>query len=161
MFTNTVTTSLHSLVPAACNKHLGPQDPQHGGITKGPKKKGTMKLSTQRYKLLFIGSANSTESITTHPCLPTERLKDPHTMKRRWHCWHGCHEPRYWSMTDQYNATLLQGKQVQDMSLWFPYQLRPGQTVGNSHGHSLVQVSECGNELYQSMGKLYHNQTIR
>ena len=26
----------------------------------------------------------------------------------------------------------------------------PGQTAGNSRGHSLVQVSECGNELNQA-----------
>ena len=28
-----------------------------------------------------------------------------------------CHEPRYWSATDWYKATLLQGKQAQDASL--------------------------------------------
>ena len=37
-----------------------------------------------------------------------------------------CHEPRYWSTTDQYKATLLQGKQAQDTSLWFPYRFRAG-----------------------------------
>ena len=36
-----------------------------------------------------------------------------------------CHEPRYWSAMDRYRATLLQGKQVQDVSLWFPYRLGP------------------------------------
>ena len=28
--------------------------------------------------------------------------------------------------------------------------LGPGQTAGNSHGHSLVQVPECGNEFNQA-----------
>ena len=37
-----------------------------------------------------------------------------------------CHEPRYWSATDRYRATLLQGKQAQDASLCFPYRLGPG-----------------------------------
>ena len=61
-----------------------------------------------------------------------------------------CHEPRYWSATDQYKATLLQGKQAQDMPLWFPYQLRPRWAVGNSRGHSLVQVPECGKKSNQA-----------
>ena len=61
-----------------------------------------------------------------------------------------CHKPRYWSTTDQYKATLSQGKQSQDASLWFPYRLRAGRTVGNSHGHSLVQVPECGNKFKQA-----------
>ena len=53
-------------------------------------------------------------------------------------------------MMDRYKATVLQGKQVQDASLGFPYRLRPRQTMGNSHGHSLVQVPECGNEFNQA-----------
>ena len=61
-----------------------------------------------------------------------------------------CHEPRYWSTTDRYRATLLQGKQVQDASLWFPYKFRAGRTAGNSRGHSLVQSPECGNESNQA-----------
>ena len=61
-----------------------------------------------------------------------------------------CHEPRYWSATDQYKATLLQGKQVQDVSLGFPYRFRAGRTVGNSRGHCLVQVPECGNKSNQA-----------
>ena len=61
-----------------------------------------------------------------------------------------CHEPRYWSATDQYRATLLQGKQAQDVSLWFPYRFRAGRTTGNSRGHSLVQSPECGNEFNQA-----------
>ena len=60
-----------------------------------------------------------------------------------------CHKPRYWSVTDWYKDTLLQGKQAQDASLWFSYRFRAGQTVGNSCGHSLVQVPECGNEFKQ------------
>ena len=60
-----------------------------------------------------------------------------------------CHEPRYWSATDQYRATLLQGKQAQDASLWFPYRFRAGWTTGNSRSHSLVQSPECGNEFNQ------------
>ena len=61
-----------------------------------------------------------------------------------------CHKPRYWSTTDRYKATLLQGKQAQDTSLWFPYRFRAGRTVGKPRGHSLVQVPECGNEPNQS-----------
>ena len=61
-----------------------------------------------------------------------------------------CHEPRYWSAMDQYKATLSQGKQAQDVSLWFPYRLRTGRTVGNSHGHSFVQTPECGNKFNQA-----------
>ena len=61
-----------------------------------------------------------------------------------------CHEPRYWSATDRYRATLLQRKQVQDASLWFPYRVRAGRTAGNSCGHSLVQSPECGNEFNQA-----------
>ena len=61
-----------------------------------------------------------------------------------------CHEPRYWSATDRYRATLLQGKQAQDASLWFPYRFRAGRTVGNSRGHSLVQSPECGNKFNQA-----------
>ena len=61
-----------------------------------------------------------------------------------------CHEPRYWSTMDQYKATLSQGKQAQDTSLWFPYRLRAGRTMGNSRGHSLVQSPECGNEFNQA-----------
>ena len=61
-----------------------------------------------------------------------------------------CHEPRYWSTTDQYNTTLLQQKQAQDASLGFPYWLRPGWTTGISCGHSLVQVLECGNKFNQA-----------
>ena len=64
--------------------------------------------------------------------------------------WVRCHKPRYWSTMDQYKATLLQEKQVQDTSLWFPYQLRPRQTTGNSRDHSLVQVPECGNKFNQA-----------
>ena len=60
------------------------------------------------------------------------------------------HEPRYWSATDQYKATLLQGKQAQDAPLWFPYRFRAGQTVGKSRGHCLVQVPECGNKSNQA-----------
>ena len=41
----------------------------------------------------------------------------------------GCHKPRYWSAMDRYRATLLQRKQVQDMSLWFPYRFRAGWTT--------------------------------
>ena len=51
---------------------------------------------------------------------------------------------------DRYKATLLQGKQAQDASLGFPYWLRPGQTAGNSHGYSLVQIPECGNKFNQA-----------
>ena len=36
-----------------------------------------------------------------------------------------CHEPRYCSVMDRYKTTLSQGKQVQDTSLWFPYDLGP------------------------------------
>ena len=61
-----------------------------------------------------------------------------------------CHEPRYWSATDRYRATLLQGKQVQDASLWFPYRFRAERSAGNSRGHSLVQSPECGNEFNQA-----------
>ena len=42
------------------------------------------------------------------------------------------------------------GKQVQDVSLWFPYWHRPRQTAGNSCGHSLIQVPECGNKFNQA-----------
>ena len=61
-----------------------------------------------------------------------------------------CHKPRYWSATDRYRATLLQGKQAQDMSLWFPYRFMGGQTAGNSRGHSPVQSPKCGNEFNQA-----------
>ena len=61
-----------------------------------------------------------------------------------------CHEPRYWSTMDQYKAILSQRKQVQDVSLWFPYRLRAGRTMGSSSGHSLVQSPECGNEFNQA-----------
>ena len=61
-----------------------------------------------------------------------------------------CHKPRYWSTMDQYRATLLQRKQAQDASLWFPYRFRAGWTAGNSRGHSLVQSPECGNEFNQA-----------
>ena len=64
--------------------------------------------------------------------------------------WDGCHEPRYWSAMDRYRVTLLQRKQAQDVSLWFPYRFRAGRTAGNSHGHSLVQSPECGNEFNQA-----------
>ena len=60
-----------------------------------------------------------------------------------------CHEPRYWSTTDWYKATLLQGKQAQDTSLWFPYSLGARRTTGKSRGHPLDQVPECGNEANQ------------
>ena len=56
----------------------------------------------------------------------------------------GCHEPRYWSTTDQYKATLSQGKQAQDAPLWFPYRLRAGQTTGKSRGHSLFNPQSVG-----------------
>ena len=61
-----------------------------------------------------------------------------------------CHEPRYWSAMDWYKATLLQGKQAQDMSLGYPCRLRPRWTMGNSCGHSLVQFPECGNKSNQA-----------
>ena len=61
-----------------------------------------------------------------------------------------CHKPRYWSVMDQYKVTLLQRKQVQDASLWFPYKFRARRTAGNSRGHSLVQSPECGNEFNQA-----------
>ena len=70
------------------------------------------------------------------------------TMKGKTYIIH--HEPMYWSMTDQHRVTFLQGKQVQDVSLWLPNQFRPRQTTGNSIGHSLTQVSECGNKLNQA-----------
>ena len=41
-------------------------------------------------------------------------------------------------------------KQAHDTSLWFSNQLRPRQTTGSSHSHSLTQVSECGNKLNQA-----------
>ena len=73
-------------------------------------------------------------------------LTDPHSTV----CFRSCHEPRYWPATDQYRSTLLQGKQVQDMSLWFPNWFKPGWTTGNSCSHPLVQVPECGNESNQA-----------
>ena len=66
------------------------------------------------------------------------------------HCSAMCHEPRYWSAMDWYRVTLLQRKRAQDTSLWFPYRFRAGRTAGNSHGHSLVQSPECGNEFNQA-----------
>ena len=63
---------------------------------------------------------------------------------------YSCHEPRYWFTMDRYKDTLLQGKQAQDASLWFPYRFRARRTAGNLHGHSLVQVPECGNEFKQA-----------
>ena len=61
-----------------------------------------------------------------------------------------CQKPRYWSAMDRYKATLSQGKQVQDVSLWFPYRPRAGWTMGNSCGHSFVQTPECGNKFNQA-----------
>ena len=74
---------------------------------------------------------------------------------------HHCHEPGYWSMMDQYKVTLLQGKQAKDVSLWFPYRLRAGRSMGNSHGHSLSSSTRVWERVQPSMGKLYHNWTIR
>jgi hypothetical protein len=62
----------YSLLPGARNRHCGPRD---GGITKGPKKKGAMKKSTQRRELLFGGTTDGMDS-TIQPCLPTELSKD-------------------------------------------------------------------------------------
>ena len=80
--------------------------------------------------------------------LQRDLFPNPHTSTSRRYTL--CHKPRNWSMTDWYKATLLQGKQAQDASLGFPYQPRPGRTAGNSHGHSLIQVPECGNMFNQT-----------
>lgn len=62
-------------LPGARNSHRGPRD---GGVTKGRKKKGTTKRSTQRRQLLFSASASGTGS-TARPCLPTEGSRDMRT----------------------------------------------------------------------------------
>jgi hypothetical protein len=64
----------HSLIPGAHRRHHGPQD---SGVTKGPKKKGATKKSTQRCELLF-GSTDGMSSMI-QPCCSTELTKDTRT----------------------------------------------------------------------------------
>ena len=67
--------SHHSLLPGARKSHRGPRD---RSVAKGPKKKGAVKLSTQRRELLFSGTTDGSNA-KIRTCLPTERSKDTRT----------------------------------------------------------------------------------
>ena len=105
----------------------------------GDKSKNPLPISKTFPELLWPFWSPGTTITWSIQCKNPTPMEDPQ-----------CHKPRYWSVTDWYKATLLQGKQVQDTSLWFPYQLRRRRTTGNSHSYSLVQVPECGNEFNQA-----------
>ena len=72
-----------------------------------------------------------------------------------------CHEPRYWSAMDWYKDTLLQEKQVQDVSLWFPYRFRAGWTTEKFPQSLFSSSPGVWEQVQTGMGKLYHNWMIR
>ena len=109
-----------------------------------------MTLSNNDIRNILISLSSNMHELTDHVLALTTQVTNLTTATPAAVAATRCHEPRYWSATDQYRATLLQGKRVQDTSLWFPYKVRAGRTAGNSRGHSLVQSPECGNEFNQA-----------